>query len=168
MSMQPGRERLASIDVLRGFAAMTVLLLHVPHRLPNADLAPDWRYWLLLPIEIGQVRTTLFLLLSGFCIHLITLHDGERRGVALACDAVGFWKRRFTRLYLPYLVVVLLWGAALVPLYFLNLSPTCQFDDLGRHGRDVTAHLFLVHNMLPDYVIGMHNGPLWALGMEMQ
>src|SRR5690242_13750888 len=95
------RGRLLSVDVLRGLAAMAVVLTHIQHYSHGGRL--DLRFFLVLPLEIvGNMGVPLFIVLSGFCIHLGVAKRMGRTGVIKA-DWASFWKRRFRRLYPPYL-----------------------------------------------------------------
>jgi peptidoglycan/LPS O-acetylase OafA/YrhL len=168
-----GTGRLQIIDVLRGVAALAVLILHIPHRLPNYGQAGGWGNWLLLPIEFGGLGVTLFILLSGFCIHANTLRSAPSSDAPLRPRWGAFWKRRFVRLYPPYFAAILLslgvlafiWGRC-GPVHSL----TRDYAEHGwsRLGWDLLAHLFMVHNLTADFALGLGNGPLWSLGMEEQ
>jgi peptidoglycan/LPS O-acetylase OafA/YrhL len=158
-----GGRRLVVVDALRGLAALLVVLLHVPHLLDQ----PQRRSGLLfLPMDLGFRGVPMFLVLSGFCIHL----GAARRAAAgrgLACDWAAFWRRRFVRLYPPYLAAIA----------FSLLLMRAPFGGLGfawypggRLGltRDVLAHLLLVHNVFPQYLCGLNNPPFWSLALEEQ
>ena len=156
--------RLQSIDLLRGVAALAVLLLHIPHHAPGWGKTYDLAYWLWLPVDLGHLGVSLFVLLSGFCIHTNTLRASPPGELSLNWGT--FWKRRFVRLYPPYAIVVLLSGL-LTYVLFLRHGVT---PDLALRGvcRDVLMHLGMVHNLMPIYANGLYNGPLWTLGMEEQ
>src|SRR5213082_1919498 len=76
----PVRPRFHSIDVLRGVAALSVVVYHLwlryfPGQSTQAHLAEfpaDHRaaFLLTFPIQYGYFGVTLFFVLSGFCIHL--------------------------------------------------------------------------------------------------
>jgi peptidoglycan/LPS O-acetylase OafA/YrhL len=165
MSAESSRSgRLVSVDVLRALAASWVVLHHVPFR-PGTDVSVETGFWLSVPFRFGYLGVTLFLVLSGFCIHLaVARRMGEGEG--MRGEWGRFWKRRFWRLYPPYLaaialsVVVLLgWGAG-------EFSPP-GFRELPL-GWDLLAHLGMVHNLLADYWRGLGNSPFWSLGLEEQ
>ena len=65
------RERsLVSIDVFRGVAALWVVAYH-SKATPNAfSMSRPVESLLALPIQLGYLGVTLFLVISGFCIHL--------------------------------------------------------------------------------------------------
>ncbi|HZY87421.1 MAG TPA: acyltransferase family protein, partial [Gemmataceae bacterium] len=91
--------RLTAVDALRGLAALGVVFSHVAH---PWTVAHSFKGWLFLPVEFGKQGVTLFLVISGLCIHL-----GAARALAreegARCDWRAFWARRFRRLYPPYL-----------------------------------------------------------------
>ncbi|HMC90428.1 MAG TPA: hypothetical protein VKI17_12820, partial [Gemmataceae bacterium] len=68
-----------------------VLLKHVPH--PEA-LSDSSRRFLFLPFEYGPQGVILFLVISGFCIHL-NFARKLAAGQAAACNWASFWRRRF-------------------------------------------------------------------------
>lgn len=169
---ESARTRLQSIDVLRGLAVLAVLLLHVPHRSASWGNPPDLRYWLLLPFDYGGLGVLLFLLLSGFCIHSHLLRRATSQA-PLACDWKSFWRRRFTRLYPPYLTVVVLCTALILGLLAWQRAETLNLTRHYNNGErslmaDVVTHLLLVHNLTADYATGLGDPPLWSLGMEEQ
>ena len=67
-SQRPASGRLVCVDVLRGAAALAVVLCHSSFR-PD-----DTSWWFRLvvcqPFRFGFLGVSLFVVLSGFCIHL--------------------------------------------------------------------------------------------------
>ena len=154
------RRRLDAIDVLRAIAALAVLIGHVPHEVEGNGFGV--RQIVLLPLDFGYLGVPLFLVISGFCIHLAA---AGRLTTGGEVSWVRFWRRRFFRLYPPYLV------AAVLSLgLFLTLGATAYanhervVDLLG----DTLTHLLMVHNLFRDYATGLGNGPFWTLGLEEQ
>ena len=107
-STRPGR--LVCIDVLRGVAALAVLLHHIPHQ--AQDISPRLARYLFLPFDFGYVGVSLFLVLSGFCIHLagavasFPKESSGRTGPRSGGDASGgcihlTWLRSFFPSALP-------------------------------------------------------------------
>src|SRR5437868_13060771 len=103
MGHQGASRRLMSIDALRGIAALAVLLSHVPHL---GELGPRAAAWLFCPLDYGSRGVPLCLIISGFCIHLSVARQAAK-GQGLSCDWAGFWRRRFRRLFPPYLAAIL-------------------------------------------------------------
>ncbi|HMP59041.1 MAG TPA: acyltransferase family protein [Gemmatales bacterium] len=85
----------------------------------------------------------------------------------------AFWKRRFVRLYPPYLAAMVL-SLGVIALIWYREGPihsvTAAYAESGwgRLGADTVLHLFMVHNLTADFGMGLGNGPLWSLGMEEQ
>jgi peptidoglycan/LPS O-acetylase OafA/YrhL len=157
--------RLTSVDALRGLAALAVLCCHVPHPMPEAGHRTGW---LFIPATMGVHGVALFLVISGFCIHLGTA-KALARGEGARCDWLEFWRRRFRRLYPPYLAAILftlLVALMLFPRY-PGLWRAYQSGSVSP-ALDVSTHLLMVHNLFRDYAGGMGNGPFWTLGLEEQ
>ena len=158
------RQRLRSVDALRGLAALMVLLKHVPH--PDGSPNSSQRF-LFLPFDYGPQGVILFLVISGFCIHLAfakMLADG--RGPA--CNWTSFWRRRFYRLYPPYLAAIGLSILCVFVVRWINPGLPAAWATRGAFGRDLGTHLLLVHNLFAKYVTGLGNGAFWSLGLEEQ
>src|SRR5688500_1389308 len=89
--------RLTSIDALRGIAALAVVLTHIPREHRGRI---DGTFFAFLPIDFGTLGVPLFLVISGFCIHLAVARRALE-GHSASVDWAAFWKRRFYRLYPP-------------------------------------------------------------------
>src|SRR4051812_18807846 len=90
--MKASGGRLRSIDVFRGLAALGVLLCHIKYQAKGAPL--NVRYFAFMPLALGTLGVPLFVVLSGFCIHLTVARrlavDGQ-----LTANWGAFWRRRF-------------------------------------------------------------------------
>jgi peptidoglycan/LPS O-acetylase OafA/YrhL len=158
------KTRLRSIDALRGLAALAVLLTHVPHLEWQAS---GTNRLLFLPLDFGARGVPLFLVISGFCIHL-SVARRMVRGEGISCRWGAFWKRRFYRLYPPYLAAAAFSLLLLLPLYQSNPSVHRYLDDRTHLAWDLGTHLLLVHNLFPAYNLGLGNAAFWTLGLEEQ
>jgi peptidoglycan/LPS O-acetylase OafA/YrhL len=148
--------RLWTIDVLRGVAALGVVMFHA------SDVGGLSRAGLLATaldavVTWGRYGVWLFFVISGFCIHL------QWTGRATAGDLsfpsfTSFWKRRFRRLYPPYFVALVL---------FLALRWWSGIEMNPKQVRDAVLHFFLVQNLVPggSYAI---NEVFWTLAIEEQ
>ncbi len=156
----PGRLR--SVDVLRALAALAVVFHHVPFS--AADVAEPFRTLLSLPTRLGQLGVPLFLVLSGFCIHL-GVARGLTRGNGARADWAGFWRRRFWRLYPPYVAAI---AFSLCVYAAAGAGAYPSFERIASLPADLVAHLLMVHNLFANYCFGLGNGPFWTLGLEEQ
>ncbi|HMP01171.1 MAG TPA: acyltransferase [Gemmatales bacterium] len=177
--VSPSRERLLCLDWLRGLAALLICLVHVPHRDASWGDPTHGPFWLFLPLEIGSFRTVLFIIISGFGIHLLTLLTLAKHGVELRPEsgpmpglglaASSFWRRRLMRIYGPYTFALV---GCLAFMGFIAWRGHAIWQNYQAAGADWAAdtlcHVAMVHNLSPDYAMGMFNGPQWALGMEVQ
>ncbi len=140
------------LDLLRGFAALTVVIYHVI----------EWLNWSSFPagdpfslwFRLGWIGVDLFFVISGFVIALSALELSARHPSDFRAH---FCRRRLSRIVpLHYLTCL---------VYTVFVTPALMFTDdfLG----DATSHLFFVHNLYWK-TQGSINGPNWSLGVEMQ
>ncbi len=154
--------RLTSVDVLRGLAALAVVLHHVPF---NADDCPRWLAAVLsAPTRLGRLGVPLFLVLSGFCIHL-GMARRLAAGQPVTPDWSGFWRRRIRRLYPPYLAAIAL---SLAVYAAAGATAYPAFERISDLPADLALHLLMVHNLFGAFCFGLGNGPFWSLGVEEQ
>jgi peptidoglycan/LPS O-acetylase OafA/YrhL len=151
--------RLSSVDALRGAAALGVVLYHAVG--PNAQFGPRVLRWLAVPvvpaIRFGYVGVFLFFVISGFCIHLSRAKAQIENKQSVSFTA--FWKRRFRRLYPPYLIGLI--------LYLGITAFTTKFELTPFYVWDVISHLLMLHN-LDSHTVYSINGVFWTLAIEEQ
>lgn len=163
----PGGGEIPVVDWLRGVAAVGVVVFHA-----RVDWWVGWRAimdnpdaygwfdraaaWMALPAPFMGSLVMLFFVLSGFCVHQpLVRGDVEWR---------DFFRRRFVRLYPPYLTAAALSIGAL-----WWMSPP-DFPGWGR----VVAVLTMTQNYqgnVAEGVAGMqvaNNPSLWSLPVEME
>jgi peptidoglycan/LPS O-acetylase OafA/YrhL len=145
--------RLASIDALRGIAALAVVLFHAAMFVPFVGADNLAGRALAEFLNLGFSGVYLFFVISGFCIHLRYCADGKQPGF------LAFWKRRIRRLYPGYAAALAIYVA--IDLYVGVLQPT-------RHlALDIGLHATLLHNLLPSTTYSI-SGLFWTLAIEEQ
>jgi peptidoglycan/LPS O-acetylase OafA/YrhL len=136
-------KRLASIDVLRGVAAVLVVLQHSVEHYDNALI----NYVHQNVINFGQIGVLVFFMISGYVIPYSQAGSGR--------DLKAFWLARIFRIYPLYIFVILL-NLILALVLFRTAMP-----DLGP---SLLAHVIFVQEW-----IGLPNfgGPSWTLFLEL-
>jgi len=157
------KRRLRSVDVLRGLAALAVLFSHVPHM----EQSSSGNRLCFLPLDFGARGVVLFFVISGFCIHL-GVAQKLARGQGASCNWAAFWRRRFYRLYPPYLAAIGLGILLLLPLGATSGLINNYFTDASGLAWDLGAHLLMIHNLFKQYIFGLGNPVYWTLGVEEQ
>ena len=156
-----GGRRILSIDALRGLAALVVVLAHIVQNASFAEMNFP-REWIATVLDrifsYGRAGVTLFFLISGFCIHMRwSLAKVEGRPTRIAF--LPFWKKRFVRLYPPFLVALGFYLAART------------WDGSIRWGAfdyyDVASHLLMLHNFDGRTIFSIE-GVFWTLAIEEQ
>jgi peptidoglycan/LPS O-acetylase OafA/YrhL len=158
----PHRGRLVSVDMLRALAALAVVVGHIPFH--GGDLPPFLASLVSSALHLGRLGVPLFLVLSGFCIHL-SVARGIARQEGVHSDWGRFWKRRFWRLYPPYLAAV---GFSLAVYALAGAEAFLPIERIVSLPWDLLTHLLLIHNLFADYCFSLGNGPFWTLGLEEQ
>lgn len=141
-----------NINLLRGFAALSVLVYHVI----------ELYHWQNFPIQgpllwfrIGWLGVDLFFVISGFVVTLTASQLFEKHG------------NNFYKTYLRRRT------ARIIPLYFLTGFLFILFCDpsILKSGhqlyKNLIYHLLFIHN-LDSGTHGAIDGPNWSVGVEMQ
>ena len=163
--------RLDSIDALRGIAALMVAGYHIwghygVYPFPSIGVVPQainpsiFSY-LVSPLRWGYLGVSLFLVLSGFCIHLPFARKRKESGNYQFVSR-QFYLRRLWRLYPAYAVSVV--GTYL--LLTLTSRTTHLVDSSPTLG-DLAAHLTLTHGYFDNYFYGIVS-VYWSLALEFQ
>ena len=161
-SPAPSARRIAVLDSLRGVAVVSVFLFHVYGASFTQD-ALAWNGWVsdfnsplpflvFLPLGFGWMGVPLFFVISGFCIHLTRIKQTD-------AGWLGFFGRRFFRIYPPYLIALLLFA-----FWYPNtrLASGTPLDWL-----QLRNHLLLIHNFDPRTLFGI-NPAFWTIAVEAQ
>ncbi|MEX2407714.1 MAG: acyltransferase, partial [Rhodovibrionaceae bacterium] len=158
------RRFLASLEGLRGLAALTIVLYHQRHALAVVlDRLLPGSLELLQPVIVnGRMAVDLFFILSGFILAYVYL--GERAPL----DGPS-WRRyllyRVARIYPLHLFMLALW----VPyILFLVTAVHPEQSFAGRTGGApaVIERIFLVHMWWHDRRPLAMNVPDWSISIE--
>lgn len=154
-------KRYAYVDLLRGFAALTVLICH--YRWFFARWPGDWRRDIDLPgysflwpaYDHGEVAVPLFWILSGFVFAIAYGRFGK------ALSLREFWFRRFSRLYpLHFLTLIIVAGLQMVSLHVFGVWQVYANNDLPHF----VLQLFFASNWFT--MESSFNGPIWSVSIE--
>ena len=153
------RERYHYLDLLRGLAAVTVIIFH--YRLFYGQVGNPWRYEISLPLfsllwpvyDYGTFAVRLFWALSGF-VFVAAYGDAK-------ISARTFWVHRFSRLYPLHLVTLLVVaGLQLLSLQIYGRWTVEPHNDI----RHFLLQLFMASNWFtasPSF-----NAPIWSVSIE--
>jgi peptidoglycan/LPS O-acetylase OafA/YrhL len=137
--------RLESIDVARGLAALSVAVFH--HGFGHVlTAATGWRIFELLAWPGARIAVPVFFVISGFCIHLGWLSRKPATHFTR-----GFLIQRFFRIYPPWVVAILV--SALV----------LWLDGRPPDGRQMLSYFTLTNGFFADYRL---NAALWSVSVE--
>lgn len=161
-----GQTHFVWIDILRGVAALAVVLFHV-----RVDLWVGWTHiqqnpaqydllsrataYLAVPFVFGGSGVMLFFLLSGFCVHYP--YAGRPETFAWRPYAI----RRSFRIYPPYLLTVLF------TLLVEQIGSTWLQQPASSSGK-VWESLFMAQNFGAAPGQMQANPSLWSLPVEME
>ncbi|MBN5273128.1 acyltransferase [Serratia marcescens] len=140
-----------SIDILRGFAAVSVVVYHVIEHFNWTSFPTNWPW---LWFRFGWMGVDMFFVISGFVIAMSAFNQLDRSGKDKFF--VPFMKRRLNRIIpLHYLTLV---------VFVVFISPYLIFNHFAIN---LASHLLFIHNFSYD-LHGAINGSNWSLGVEMQ
>ncbi|MGC4079580.1 MAG: acyltransferase [Rubrivivax sp.] len=177
MSSVKPAARLNAIDALRGVAVLAVLVSHLPFSTtttPAAQLSgkPESVFpeWLDQTLDHGRFGVHLFLVISGFCIHMAW---ARRNDDAAEVSFLSFWKRRLHRLYPPYFVALLMSLGGLFVLHGVlghasgGIAARLGYPSTTQLAIDLVLLVLLAQNL--NGASGrIGNGPFWTLALEEQ
>lgn len=155
----PNRQIYPFIDILRAFAATSVLIYHVIEHY-------SWAAWptsgLLVWFRAGWLGVDLFFVISGFVIGL-SAFAGIDRTDRLRADGQetpgfrwGFAVRRLFRIVPLHYLTCLIFAIMVVPALLVE-----------RVVPNALTHIFFIHNWWPT-LHGAINGSNWSVATEMQ
>jgi peptidoglycan/LPS O-acetylase OafA/YrhL len=167
--------RLHSIDILRGLAALAVAFYHLwshdgSYAFPSIGLVrqtpnPTFFMYLISPFRWGYLGVSLFLVLSGFCIHLPYARKKYSKGSYQFKGSV-FFTRRIWRLYPAYIVAVVVTAA------FLKIGGSIPATHVADHFPipglwDIVSHLTMLHGFIESQFYSIAS-VFWSLSLEFQ
>jgi peptidoglycan/LPS O-acetylase OafA/YrhL len=134
------------IEVVRGIAAMSVVLFHCVGLLPwNVSDTPFAIF------GIGWIGVDLFFAISGYVITASAIRQKDRPDYT-----TYFWRARLARI---------------LPLYYVTTAVFLLAASSAALDKDapfqILSHLFLVHNFFQDAAFSI-NGVTWSLSVELQ
>jgi peptidoglycan/LPS O-acetylase OafA/YrhL len=153
-------EHLAFLDGLRAIAALWVVLGHC--HLFSLGWSRSATLWgrpldLLLYMHLG---VNIFLVLSGFCLALPVVRNGNR----LRMSIVDYFLARAWRILPPYLVtlILILLVNCFVPLATWGRHPVGLTDEIPTGV--LLSNIFLLQDIFPS--MNVINGPFWSIAVE--
>ncbi len=167
--------RIPYLDGLRGLGAFLVVTGHMwmlagwPPFLIPLKVGPLDHLDLLFFLAIGDVRVSLFLVLSGFFLFL-PFAKSESRGASMTL--VEFARRRARRILPAYYAAIALSLAVPVAAYYAS---ACVKFFRGAPIEPMTwqplpsiiSHLLIAQGLSPQWFTSL-NGPMWTLTVEVE
>ncbi len=140
------------INLLRAFAAFSVIIYHLIEVLPLKGVPHSWPWqW----FHVGWLGVDVFFVISGFVIMLSAFKLGGKHDTAQAQRI--FMRRRIIRIVPLYFCIGIL---------FILFSKRAMLGD-SSGWTTILAHIFFLQNLSPHWH-GAINGPTWTLAAEMQ
>ncbi|CAI6021520.1 acyltransferase family protein [Cohnella sp. JJ-181] len=151
--------RLAQLDAVRGLASMSVFLSHIMALPTSAVIAKLYMDTPLRIVAYGHGAVMLFFVMSGFVLSLPYLNHH-------AGSYPSFLIKRFCRIYIPYLAVIV------VAMAMFNSSVPIQ--GFGAWISELSAGNFRLKSVLEHLVLlgnfdtTRYNTVIWSLVQEMR
>lgn len=157
-AMSPRKWKLDSmhfphIDLLRGLAAMLVLIYHMD--VLGGLALPGDAMWA-MPFRYGWMGVDLFLVISGF---VITISAVKAKQHSTEAYRWTFMRRRFRRLLPLYAMTCL--------IFLFMVRPELMLWPLEKLVPLLLSHALFIQN-LSHHTHGVINGVTWSLALEMQ
>lgn len=150
----PIRNYFDNINLLRGFAAISVVIYHFIDVIKWNEFPSSGA---LLWFRAGWMAVDLFFVISGFVVGLAIYFDINSTDKSpIKSYRKKFFINRFVR------IIPLYFLTNLVVLIFIN--PNLIFDHLLKN---IFLHIFFLQNFFPEYR-GILNGVTWSLVPELQ
>lgn len=160
MNHPPARPRFPGFDSLRAYAALFVVVGHIPMNQASLGLpspAPAAFFFR------GAPAVSFFFTLSGFLITYLLLDEQQRQG---RIDVRAFYLRRVLRIWPLYFATIafgLFFYNALLP--WLGIPYRVEYS----LGLAIVLYLFFLPNLINSlYTVGGLLNPSWSIGIEEQ
>lgn len=163
-----GRQRFETLDVLRGAAAVAVVVHHVLRCTPGFDSATFWtsplhNAWWVRWVFLGDMAVTVFFVLSGASLAISARQES-------GFTAWSFYIKRFFRIYPLYALCIFVYFS-FRPVFHL-LAPEIRQDWLSPQFSDpVSGATWVAYLTMSFNITGApvaFNNVLWSLPIEMQ
>jgi len=145
--------RFDNVNLLRGFAALSVLVYHVIEHTGWTSFPASGP---LVVFRLGWLGVDLFFVISGFVIAYSALRSFR---AAPAQFAKRYWTHRLARIVPLYFLTLALWIAFFWNGFFDQPPRAWSFQ--------LASHLAFVHTFWPE-TFGSIDGVNWSVGIEMQ
>jgi len=149
------KQRLKSLDILRGAAILLVFLNHIEPRVSPAVASlhgtTGFIFWHVK--QIGWTGVDLFFVISGFLISGLLFNELETTG---RLNWWRFWMRRGFKIWPSYLLLLLVLAITGTTKYIDYATPLTVIRSVG-------THLLFLQNYIST---GNPNGPTWSLAIE--
>jgi peptidoglycan/LPS O-acetylase OafA/YrhL len=148
--------RIGALEGLRGWAALLVVIYHLPKWHPYLD-APL--------VNNGHLMVPLFFVLSGFVIHSAYAHRIDQPPALLRFLSLRFW--RLYPVHLLFLAAYLAFECVRwIAVYRLSVSDVRLVPFSQNSGTALLQQLFLIQAIGPTGNAQTFNGPAWSISVE--
>ncbi|BDI33110.1 hypothetical protein CCAX7_51610 [Capsulimonas corticalis] len=161
-SSAKSRPRVLYLDGLRAVAALYVLIHHCLYQYSNANIYLGIERVLAGVFCFGHYGVCIFIVLSGFCLIMPTLH----RDFVLHGGLTAFFTKRARRLLPPYYCSLILTIVLIATV--IGHRTGMRWDVcLPLTAKSIVTHILLIHNLFGDMFYRL-NYVYWSLAVEWQ
>lgn len=154
---EPIKPRYELLDYIRGWGAMTVVLIHIFSLFVHIKDDPNWAIVEWLPsraLFCGSASLVMFFVLSGFALFLLFESMGK--------NYYKFVASRWLRLFPVYFASIVI---AILLLQIYKITGYLQPDQkISLDSTNLIQHLLLIGPL----DLSAYNGPIWSLVHEMR
>jgi len=149
------KNRLKSLDILRGIAIILVFVNHIEPRISpavaNLKGTTGYLFWHIK--GIGWTGVDFFFVISGFLISGLLFNELDKTGTL---KWGRFWLRRGFKIWPSYFLLLLVLGLTGATNYIDHRTTLTAVES-------ILPHVLFLQNYLPG---GNPNGPTWSLAIE--